>query len=100
MMGLDTGNNEAMEKSVRLFKRSLELIDQNEDPEIDAFYIKQRIVNAYNMLDKVDEAIEILKETNINGCNNGMLGYFLAVYKKEHEQSLQYLSKNLLDYAS
>ena len=98
MMGLDTGNNEAMEKSVRLFKRSLELIDQNEDPEIDAFYIKQRIVNAYNMLGKVDEAIEILKETNINGCNNGMLGYFLAVYKKEHEQSLQYLSKSLLDY--
>ena len=100
MMGLDTGNNEAMEKAVRLFKRSLELIEQNEDPEIDTFYIKQRIVNAYNMLGKVDEAIEILKETNINGINNGMLGYFLAVFKKDHDQSLKYLSKGLLDYVS
>lgn len=100
VLGLDTGNDEALKKSVKLFKRSLELIDQNEDPEIDAFYIKQRIVNAYNMLGKVDEAIEILKETNINGCNNGMIGYFLATFKKDHEQSLKYLSKSLLDYVS
>lgn len=99
-LGLDTGNAEALEKSIKLFERSLELLDQNEDPEIDAFYIKQRIVNAYNGLDKDDEAIEILKETNINGCNNGMIGYFLATSTKDHEQSLKYLSKRLLDYVS
>ena len=98
--GIDTGNENAIEKAVILFKRALELIDQNEDPDIDTFYIKQYIVNAYNILEKVDEAIEILKETNVNGCNNGMIGYFLAVFKKEHEQSLKYLSKGLLDHIS
>lgn len=98
MLGHDMGNAEALEKSISLFKRSLELLDQNEDPEIDAFYIKQHIVNAYNGLGKEDEAIEILKETNINGCNNGMIGYLLATSTKDHEQSLKYLSKRLLDY--
>lgn len=98
VMGLDTGNKEALEKSVKLFKRSLDLIDQNEDPEIDVFYIKQRIASAYNILGRIDDSVAILKETNINGCNNGMLGYLLASFKHEYSEGQKYLSASLLDY--
>lgn len=98
VMGFDLRSKEALEKAIQLYTQSLKFIEQNQNPEINVYQIKQRLVKAYQALLKYDEAIRLLEETNINGCNNGMLGYFLTTFKKDYETGLRYLSLRIEDY--
>lgn len=84
-----------MPRAVELYERSLTLLDQNGDPEISALTIQNRIASCYCYLDRMEDAVAILKRNNAAGCNNYLIGLLLSQMPGHAEASLPYLSEAL-----
>ncbi len=97
MAGIETRTKKYNQKALALWERSIELIGQNTDDQISERTIKEAMANVYICLDKPDKALDILKAGNAGGINDGMIGFILALEKKQPDEALPYLSDALLD---
>ena len=84
LSGLENRDTAALARCQELYRRSLELISQNEDREISPVSIYIAIANAMHSAGDKEGALKLLKEYNVEGVNNAEIGTILA---KEQETS-------------
>ncbi len=82
-------------RAAELFRRAEELIDQNRNPKITRSTIRERIAESYIRMDKYEQALELLKESNTDGSQSALIGLILARWLKRPEEALTYLSDAL-----
>ncbi len=92
-------NNEAdMDRAVAFFQKAELLLSQNNDPEINAFTIETEIAWCRIAQGKKEEAMEILKKTNVNGVHNARIGRLYAMDREYPiEKAVPFLSEALLN---
>lgn len=96
LYSMEKPDEKLFRRSLELFNHSLELISQNTDPQISEWTIRNEIAELYFGNDKTDKALELLKENNSDGVNNGKIGRLLVCDKEEYVEGLSYLSIALL----
>lgn len=94
MKGMEEKNGKDLRKALELFNRSLELIDQNTDTQINEWTIKNYIAWIYIKQDEKEreKGIELLKQNNAAGLNNLEIGCTLSGDNKRYEEAFPYLS--------
>lgn len=96
LVGIETGSNRHLSRSIELMTHSCTLIDQNNDPKISETYIQRDIAIAYLSLGKSQEGIQQLINHNPCGVNDDLIGQQLATIPERREEALPYLSTALL----
>lgn len=81
-------------RAVELYRRAMELLDQNQNPDISLLTIQNRVASCYCYLDRQKEAVELLRENNVEGINDSMIGLLLS-QGKQPQEALPYLSDAL-----
>lgn len=87
-------------RAQELFERSLTLIDQNTDEEIDRITITRYIAQTYFIEEKTEEGIELLKKNNFDGHFDYNIGYILSSVLHRFDESLTFLSDALIGSVS
>ncbi len=91
-------NHADMERAVAFFEKAELLLSQNNDPKINAFTIESEIAWCRIAQGKKDEALEILKKTNVNGVHNARIGRLYAMDKQYPlEKAAPFLTEALLN---
>ena len=73
-------NNESdMERAVAFFQKAELLLSQNSDPKVNAFTIETEIAWCRIAQGKKEEALEILKKTNVYGVHDAKIGRLYAM---------------------
>lgn len=98
--GLDEGNMDYARRSLELMQHAIRLIDQNTNPDIDEYSIRQRMAMAYMVLGEHDKGVELLKKYNPCGLNNALIGMRLAANCNRPDEAIPYLSDGLLEFVS
>ena len=98
--GLDEGNQDYARRSLELLQHAIRLIDQNTNPDIDEYSIRQRMAMQHFILGENDKGVEMLKKYNPCGMNNALIGMRLAANCGRLEEAIPYLSEGLLDFTS
>lgn len=88
-------NPELASRAIELYQEAVRLIDQNLYEDVSLEMIENRIALCYCLLEKVDDAINLLKKNNIDGHNDYRIGLILSQCEGREEESLQYLSRAL-----
>ena len=97
LAGLERCDKAALIRCQELYRRSLELISQNEDREISPVSIYIAIANAMHSAGDKEGALKLLKEYNVEGVNNAEIGTILSREKETSQESLTYLTRALLN---
>lgn len=97
LAGLERCDKAALIRCQELYRRSLELISQNEDREISPVSIYIAIANAMHSAGDVEGALKLLKEYNVEGVNNVEIGTILSKEKETSQEALTYLTRALLN---
>ena len=100
LAGLASKERAVLERGRELLSQSLELISQNQDPEVSPLSIRNAIAQSYLSQGDLSKALELFKENNVMGINNGIIGTQLAKNKATCPEALSYLSKSLMDAES
>lgn len=82
-------------RAIDLYNEALRLIEQNPYEDINVVVIENRIAMCYCYIDKIDEAIKLLKKNNINRTNDAKIGQLLAQNKDKAKEALLFLSDGL-----
>lgn len=90
-----TPGEAASARALELFGRACKLIDQNTDPEISLVTLQNRMAACYLDMGHREDALRLLKENNVDGLNNSMIGTTLAKDGDRAEEALKYLSDAL-----
>lgn len=98
--GLDEGNKDYARRSLDLLQHAIRLIDQNTNPDIDEYSIRQRMAMEYMILGENDKGVELLKKYNPCGLNNALIGMLLAANCSRPDEAIPYLSEGLIDFTS
>ena len=88
----------------KLLRRALELLElaeallpQNDNPRVDKTTIIGGIATAYFQLGRREEAVELLKRSNANGCFSENIGAMLAAFMNRPEEAVDYLSEGMMN---
>jgi len=81
--GIETSDEKSLNEALALFSRSLELLEQNIEADIDSASISNDMAEIYLILGDTDKAIEELKKHNVGGCNNSRIAVcgIIRMYK-------------------
>ena len=71
--GIEQKNETYLRRSIELLERSVLLLPQNTDPEIDEAVIQKEIAQCYLSLGQPKQAIEILKKHNVGGLYHSLI---------------------------
>lgn len=83
-------------RAVELYRKALQLMDQNTDGTIGTVTIQRRIASCYCHMDRKENAVELLKQSNVDGINNHHIGQLLSQDREKAEEALPYLSQALI----
>ncbi len=67
-----------IERAIELLQKAELLLSQNQDPNINAFTIRAAVANCFLVQGKKEQALKILKETNIGGVHDSQIGIIYA----------------------
>ena len=67
-----------VERTIELFEKAIELIDQNTRENVCSVTIQNKIANCYCYLGNMEKAIDVLKKNNIGGLNDSKIGFFMS----------------------
>lgn len=88
--GVSTTDKAILHRAIELFHRALSLIDQNTDPKVTAWQIKNRIGEMHACLEEIEQAVKIYQENNVNGINDARIAQALSDNLKRHDEALPY----------
>lgn len=97
LYGVEQKLETALKRSIELYHRSLELLQQNTNPDISEISIKNEMAGIYVTLNEHDEGIKLFKENNVCGINNALIGYTLSINEKSSKEATQFLSNAFID---
>lgn len=84
-------------RGIELYEQSLELLSQNTNPNIGDIGIRREMANLYIAIGEAETGISILRESNIRGINDAVIGYALAAVSHKPEEALPFLSRAMID---
>lgn len=87
-------DSESFRRARELLNRSLMLIDQNTDPEISEWQIKNQIGETYQYLNQLEEAVKIYKENNVNGINDSRIAHLVSDVLHRTDEALPYINRS------
>lgn len=87
----------SIERSNELLKRAITLLYQNTDKSISEVTILNLIAQNYLLAEKTEQALESLKQNNVCGINNSLIGMTYARILKQPENAKEYLMKSFTD---
>ena len=67
-----------LERAIELLQKSELLLSQNQDPNINIFTIRSSIANCLLAQGKKESALKMLKENNVGGMHNSLIGVIYA----------------------
>ncbi len=77
-----------------LFQKALGLFDQNNDPEITEWLIKNQLAEAFRGCGDTEMCLKIFKETNFNGINDSKIAQHLSDVMKRSEEAEPYARRS------
>ena len=98
--GIQDWQEKAHARGEEVFRHALELLPQNTDPAISHISICRQLAELHECCMYINEAIEVLKESNVCGINNAMIGRLFVAYIHDVSKAEEYLGKaftSLLD---
>ena len=95
LKGIELSDDSAHRRQLELYERALELIDQNTNPVINEWTIRNRIAEAYICLGNTDKALELMKAGNAQGANNGNIAQILCENEHKYDEGLTYMFDDL-----
>lgn len=81
----------AVERSNELFRHAITLLYQNTDSRVNEVTIRNHIAENYLMTEQTELALEQLKENNVCGINNSLIGFTYARNLKQPEEAKSHL---------
>jgi transcriptional regulator with XRE-family HTH domain len=84
-------------RAIELYEQSMEMLSQNNNPNIGDIGIRREMANLYIALGEAETGISILRQSNIRGINDAAIGYALASVQHKSEEALPFLSRALID---
>lgn len=91
--GMKDWQKKAHARGEEVFTHALELLSQNSDPEISRVSLSRQFAEFHEFCTYIYRAIEVLKESNVCGINNAIIGRLYVSYIHEPEKAEEYLSK-------
>lgn len=85
-------------RAIELLDHACELIAQNKDNAISEISIRTQIAKAYLLLGNTSKALDILKNYNVCGVNNAMIGMILGDYLHDADEAEKYLGRAFATY--
>ena len=98
--GIQDWHKKAHNRGEEVFRHALELLPQNADPAISHVSICRQLAQFHEFCAHIYEAIEVLKESNVCGINDALIGYLYVAYIHDPAKAEEYLGKaftSLLD---
>ena len=92
--GFETGDKDALRRSLELLRQALLLIDQNEDPQISEQTLYAKMAETCLGLEETEKGVELLKKHNAGGLYNAKIGHALAACERT-EEAAPFLSEAL-----
>lgn len=93
---LEEKDTDAAHRADGLYRRALQLIGQNTDPGISQVGICNDLATIAFTLGETERGVELLKQNNVEGVNNAVIGQTLAQLPNHRSEALDYLEKALL----
>lgn len=84
----------AIMRSNELFRHAITLLYQNTERHISEVTILNHIAENYLLAEKTEQALESLKENNVCGINNSLIGFTYARELKKPREARPYLIKS------
>ena len=91
--GMKDWQEKAHTRGEEVFKHALELLPQNKDPEISRVSLSRQFAEFHEFCMYIYRAIDVLKETNVCGINNALIGRLYVSYIHEPDKAEEYLAK-------
>ena len=91
--GMKDWQKTAHTRGEEVFKHALELLPQNQDPEINHISLSRQFSEFHEFCMYIYRAIDVLKESNICGINDARIGNMYVTYLHDLAQAEAYLSK-------
>ena len=95
--GRERKSNKECRRGIELYEQALELLGQNTNPNIGDIGIRREMANLYIAMGEADTGISILRQSNIRGINDAVIGYALASVSRKPEEALPFLSRGIID---
>lgn len=89
--GVETDDAAAPEKAIVLLQRSISLLSQNTDESISLWSIESDIATCFLAQGKTEQAIALLKQYNVGGIHNALIGLNYASKLHQYQEALPYL---------
>ena len=99
LLALNREDEAAGRRAIRLYRRSLGLLDQNRDREISAHTVQSHISQCLFQRKEYQQALDVLRDCNEEGVNNDRMGTVLMKMKR-WDEAMEVLSESLLDSVS
>ena len=96
MAALESGDHAAARRAGELYARALELMEQNTDPKISRIGIGNRLANLALQLGETGRGLALLKQNNVEGVNDALLGQTLAKLPEHRAEAPEYLENALI----
>lgn len=96
-VGVDFKKEEHFRRALELYQRSILLLEDNMDSEINLFSIHKNMSGVYMEIGELDTALNLLKSNNPCGLHNAAIGHLMAYSDREDYEAMQYLSTAFFD---
>lgn len=91
-------DKKSCQRAAELFQRAEALLEQNTDEQISVASLENRIADCYLTMGRFGDGVALLKKNNVDGLNNGIIGFMLAANCRRPDEALPYLSEALARY--
>lgn len=98
--GIQDWQEKAHIRGEEVFRHALELLPQNTDPAISHVSLCRQLAQFHEFCTHIYEAVEVLKESNVCGINDALIGYLYVAYIHDPAKAEEYLGRaytSLLD---
>lgn len=96
LFGIEGREETLLRRALTLFENAKLLLTQNDDPQISETTICGNMADILLKLDRTEEAVELMKSSNIGGLYNARIGLALAADSKQPEDAMPFLSEALM----
>ena len=91
--GMKDYQKKAHARGEEVFKHALDLLPQNKDPEINSVSLSRQFAEFQEFCMHIYRAIDVLKESNVCGINDALIGHLYVTYIHQPDKAMEYLSK-------
>ena len=91
--GMKDWQEKAHTRGEEVFKHALELLPQNNDPEISQVSLSRQFAEFHEFCMYIYRAIDVLKESNVCGINDARIGNLYVSYIHDPAKAEEYLTK-------